>query len=1121
MPKNNENFNKELEGFLRAQGIKKIATLDANGEAVPDSKHADQFKFHYRNGEFDYGTVTVTTDEGKVTVYFNESVVRDPERGIDTNWTKFLMKLKDWSLRNGQMGFQVRNLDELGNQMRKRQIQKEEENLLEGYYGTKHTSYNDNNPKIKMIIKHNKALDENDQRFRYIDKIFLENEVGERLLVPTKKPSVGRAFARHLAEGGEYNDDRWKHIYEISEDLNKLNGFVRATKTNQFNESVMQIVNEATEHYIKLKETLHKIQGSRGYHQYFESYKPSIMENDVEHDYSNMFTTNRLDPRIESAFSVLSKLNIRSNELSEANEFEDWANSIVEGRSPELDKKIEDLLKILNNSEKVAVGADAMNIKGQLDDIFDDDSDKDQLYSELEKVAHADPDHDAKPVIVAWLQERSDDKFYGDVLDKMETSTAPVAPETEPEIATNPSQGKSEKPAAPGGADGAPGPSPQDAKAAQQFMPQPLAEKAKKPVQRNFVAKNAQRSGAGAHGKKGFQRHDKHKRKLGEEGVTEARIDEFYDEKSDKPEGGKLDRLVRRSLANKIPVFVLFDNKTTKSGYVQFEHPVKGFLVIGSGRKTYTTFNDETQKATKDGNRVYIQPRSMWNASRELDLDEGVAETFYKNPDGSIRVVDHKKESKELNVGDTFEYGFLGNKKGTGTVVKLQGLPGKEVIIGKTTDGKLGKFPYRGAMPKNGFYIKKIKSNNIDENQPFSIVNNKPDQDNMINVGYDTNTGEPIRRPGPPRVSTSWRISQEGREFLKQAYKDIKDAFKSGGESEADSIAKAYSDAQMEKFPSGSNYDPSSDHFTLDIRRIYDKVKDEHKRDEYNRYDQVAASSGPLIIGGNEEDDQEDISELLAKYKENWKLVFKFFSSTEGREFIRSELKKSKIFSGWRVSEILRYIKDCIVAGVELDRDSWKQNQIKENINTGSKPSAASFFVKVLQKATQQGVAEGYSELDNLKAKFEERVASIIARAKAEGRGLDQLTDREKKAIAILKGKDQGVAEGSLNEFATGSGGGGDDILKTLAAQWLNGDVSSGDLDSDIQSQEKVERRLEKGVTCPDGVKRKLYIDYSDDYEGVVIYGDDDWSITYKQDDLHESKNDESLNAIKRLSGLK
>lgn len=613
MPKNNENFNKELEGFLRAQGIKKIATLDTNGEAVPDSKHADQFKFHYRNGDFDYGTVTVTTDDGKVTVYFNESVVRDPERGIDTNWTKFLMKLKDWSLRNGQMGFQVRNLDELGNQMRKRQIQKEEEKLLEGYYGTKHTSYNDNNPKIKMIIKHNKALDENDQRFRYIDKIFLENEVGERLLVPTKKPSVGRAFARHLAEGGEYNDDRWKHIYEIAEDLGKLSGFVRATKSNQFNESVMQIVNEATEHYLKLKETLHKIQGSRGYHQYFESYKPSIMENDVEHDYSNMFMTSRLDPRIEDAFPVLNKLNIRANELSEANEFEDWANSIVEGRSPELDKKIEDLLKILNNSEKVAVGADAMNIKGQLDDIIDDDSDKDQLYAELEKVAHADPDHDAKPVIVAWLQERSDDKFYGDVLDKMETST-PSSPETEPELATNPAKEKSSAPTQSMTAgEEIPEPSPQDAKAAQQFMPQPLAEKAKKPVQRNFVAKHAQRSGAGSHGKKGFQRHDKHKKKLGEEGVAEG-----YGELDNlkKKFEGTMEKILQRAKAEGRP---LTDREKKAIAILKGEN--KGVAEGGILKSIKRGLQGWDKNAVGPGGEKLGNPRDIVKRAKAMDTD--------------------------------------------------------------------------------------------------------------------------------------------------------------------------------------------------------------------------------------------------------------------------------------------------------------------------------------------------------------------------------------------------------------------------------------------------------------------------------------------------------------------
>ena len=180
----------------------------------------------------------------------------------------------------------------------------------------------------------------------------------------------------------------------------------------------------------------------------------------------------------------------------------------------------------------------------------------------------------------------------------------------------------------------------------------------------------------------------------------------------------------------------------------------------------------------------------------------------------------------------------------------------------------------------------------------------------------------------------------------------------------------------------------------------------------------------------------------------------------------------------------------------------------------------------------QQGVAEG-SDAEAYKEKLLTTLPQIMRFFEKNGKGWkpskEQMLAAVETGYTVMKhtgdvkqagkammdelntlhrmGQDnQDVAEG-LNEFATGSGGGGkDDILKTLAAQWLNGDVSSGDLDSDIQFQEKVERRLARGIICPDGVKRKLYIDYSDDYKGVVIYSDDNWSITYKQDDLTESK---------------
>ena len=108
-------------------------------------------------------------------------------------------------------------------------------------------------------------------------------------------------------------------------------------------------------------------------------------------------------------------------------------------------------------------------------------------------------------------------------------------------------------------------------------------------------------------------------------------LNEFYDSRASKPEGGKIERLVRKALANNKSVFVrggpgssyMSTNGDKNSGYVVSEHPVKGFLVRGSGRhKFYTTFDDQAQKVTGDADRMYIQSRSSWNPTREIDLDK-------------------------------------------------------------------------------------------------------------------------------------------------------------------------------------------------------------------------------------------------------------------------------------------------------------------------------------------------------------------------------------------------------------------------------------------------------------------------------------------------------------------
>lgn len=515
MAKDSGIFNNKLEGWLSARGFNNIETYDENGDPVtyksgsqiPDSM---QFKFVYEKDGDKFGEILVASDSRKVTLFFNNAVVDAGKKGVDTGWPEFVADLKNWVLRNGGTGFKVKNMGEYGLEMKKRRVSMEESRLYEGYYGNKHTSYTNGDPQVKLVIKHNKALDEGDKRYHYIDKIFIENSIGERVLVPSKKPFVGRAFARHLAEGGIYNDERWNHIAEVASDLDKLGGFIRATKVGQFNEGAGAIVSGALQHYTTMRESIKKIGSSRGYNQYFEGWKPTVLAEESDSNLGELFASNRIDPRIERALPVLQKIGLRVSEISEASEFERWADSITENLTPEDNKKVEDLAKILNSSDPLPLGPNAMNAKGVLDPLLDDGSDREELFTELEELSYM-PDNDARPAIGVWLQKHAADggDFYVSVVDKLneppgDSTPEKIAPKAKPEPVQQQPAAVPAIPGLPGG-------------------PAPLEEKkSAPPKQRNYVAKHAQRSGAGKHGGSGYQRHEKHRKPLGEEGLDEA-----------------------------------------------------------------------------------------------------------------------------------------------------------------------------------------------------------------------------------------------------------------------------------------------------------------------------------------------------------------------------------------------------------------------------------------------------------------------------------------------------------------------------------------------------------------------------------------------------------------------
>jgi hypothetical protein len=336
MPKSSESINNSLFDLLRSKGYNPTM-LDTAGKEIPVPDEAEVFQFDFIKDEVNYGTVTISIDGlQKLTIYYNDNVANSKKHDNDettgSSWYSLLKQLKKFA-KSRQLGFELKNSNHLKHDMAKRDFMKQKNKISEGYYPMgKKASYSDSVPNVKIVIEHTRQIEEGEQRYRNINRIFLENQLGERFLLDTKKPGIARVYARHIAEGGKVNDERWGHINNLCEEYQKMAGFVRATRNGQFNESAQKLVNEGINHYQSLRETLSRMTGHRGYNMYFESWTPALMEDETDTNAINeLFVQETLDPRIESVMPILSKLHKQVAEMKEVSELSEWADSLLEG----------------------------------------------------------------------------------------------------------------------------------------------------------------------------------------------------------------------------------------------------------------------------------------------------------------------------------------------------------------------------------------------------------------------------------------------------------------------------------------------------------------------------------------------------------------------------------------------------------------------------------------------------------------------------------------------------------------------------------------------------------------------------------------------------------------------
>ena len=183
MPINNEDFHTSLYDLLRTKGYDPIP-LDSKGNTTPFYPEADIFKFSFVKDGKKYGDVWATVDNAlKLVLYYDDAVSSSPDDNtsgtpFSDSWPALIKHLKKWAQRR-QLSFELKNKDHLVSDMAQREYMKKKERLGEGYYPMgKKASYNDAIPQVKIVIQHTKQIEEGEQRFRNVDRIFVENTEG-------------------------------------------------------------------------------------------------------------------------------------------------------------------------------------------------------------------------------------------------------------------------------------------------------------------------------------------------------------------------------------------------------------------------------------------------------------------------------------------------------------------------------------------------------------------------------------------------------------------------------------------------------------------------------------------------------------------------------------------------------------------------------------------------------------------------------------------------------------------------------------------------------------------------------------------------------------------------------
>jgi hypothetical protein len=248
------------------------------------------FDFNYRG----YGNVFINIGDGKqmLVIYGGditrglEKRLRDPKDKDD--WYRFLESLRAFANRNlltfkpSELNRRLtaKDLKQEVDTYRAQQTNSVNESVKFGPLKGRTRSSQQRLGPARIIIRHTTPVDETvrGSRTRRIDRIYIENSLGERRMMPVNSLPGARAMARHVAEGGSFDDDIGHSITEMVAEMSDLSRFVRAMKHRQFEDATTcDMVRASESRYHEVRTVLERMKSSRGYTKFKENFEPTEM----------------------------------------------------------------------------------------------------------------------------------------------------------------------------------------------------------------------------------------------------------------------------------------------------------------------------------------------------------------------------------------------------------------------------------------------------------------------------------------------------------------------------------------------------------------------------------------------------------------------------------------------------------------------------------------------------------------------------------------------------------------------------------------------------------------------------------------------------------------------------